>query len=131
MPVSGEFEYTGIWASSTVSLLVLVSIVLGIVIYFLGNIKNFRTSDSFVGGEKIQEETSFSTLEFYKSLQEFKWLNTMYQRAGDRYFDLYDLSKRFIAWLGSIFSRLHTGILQDYILWVFAGLVILLILLVT
>ena len=131
MPVSGEFEYTGIWASSTVSLLVLVSIVLGIVIYFLGNIKNFRTSDSFVGGEKIQEETSFSTLEFYKSLQEFKWLNTMYQRASDRYFDLYDLSKRFIAWLGSIFSRLHTGILQDYILWVFAGLVILLILLVT
>jgi len=131
MPVSGSFEYTGTWASSTVSLLVLVSIALGIVIYLLGNVKNFRTSDSFVGGEKIQDETSFSTLEFYKSLQEFKWLDVMYRRAKDRWFDLYDLSRQFISWLGGIFSRLHTGVLHDYTLWVFAGLVILLILLIT
>jgi len=131
MPVSGSFEYTGIWASSTVSVLVLVSIALGIVIYLLGNVKNFRTSDSFVGGEKIQDETSFSTLEFYKSFQEFKWLDVMYQKAKDRWFDLYDLSGRFISWLGSIFSRLHTGILHDYTLWVVAGLVILLLLLIT
>lgn len=131
MPVSGTFEYTGFWASSTVSILVLVSIVLGLLIYFLGNMKNVRTSDSFVGGEKMQDETSFSTLEFYKSLQEFKWLDTMYQKARERYFDLYDLSKRFVVWTGNIFSRLHTGILHDYTLWVFAGLLILLILLVT
>jgi formate hydrogenlyase subunit 3/multisubunit Na+/H+ antiporter MnhD subunit len=131
MPVSGSFEYTGFWASSTVSLLVLVSIVLGLVFYLLGNIKNFRTSDSFVGGEKIQEETSFSTLEFYKSIQEFKWLDTMFRKAKDRCFDLYDLSGRFISWLGGLFSRLHTGVLHDYTLWVFGGLVILLLLLIT
>ncbi|MCK4879492.1 MAG: NADH-quinone oxidoreductase subunit L [Bacteroidales bacterium] len=131
MPVSGTFEYTGIWASSTVGLLVLVSIALGIVMYLLGNIKNFRTSDSFVGGEKIQDETSFSTLEFYKSMQEFKWLDVMYRRAKDRWFDLYDLSRQFISWLGGIFSRLHTGVLHDYTLWVFAGVVILLLLLIT
>lgn len=131
MPVAGTFEYTGTWASSTVSVLVLVSIVLGLLIYLLGNVKNFRTSDSFVGGEKIQDETSFSTLEFYKSLQEFKWLDVMYRRAQDRWFDLYDLSRQFISWLGGIFSRLHTGVLHDYTLWVFAGLVILLLLLIT
>ncbi len=131
MPVSGSFEYTGFWASSTVSLMVLVSIVLGFVFYLLGNIKNFRTSDSFVGGEKIQEETSFSTLEFYKSLQEFRWLNTMFRKARDGWFDLYELSGRFISWLGGLFSRLHTGVLHDYTLWVFAGLVILLLLLIT
>lgn len=131
MPVSGDFEYTGFWASSTVSIMVLVSIVLGLLIYFLGNIKNVRTSDSFVGGEKIQEETSFSTLEFYKSLQEFKWLDHLYQKAKDRYFDLYELSRKFISWLGGIFSRFHTGILHDYTLWVFTGLVILLLLLIT
>ena len=131
MPVSGSFEYTGFWASSTVSLMVLVSIVLGFVFYLLGNIKNFRTSDSFIGGEKIQEETSFSTLEFYKSLQEFRWLNTMFRKARDGWFDLYELSGRFISWLGGLFSRLHTGVLHDYTLWVFAGLVILLLLLIT
>jgi multicomponent Na+:H+ antiporter subunit A len=131
IPVSGVFEYTGFWASSMVSIMVLVSIVLGLLIYFLGNMKNVRTSDSFVGGEKMQEETSFSTLEFYKSLQEFNWLDHLYQRAKDRYFDLYELSRKFISWLGGIFSRLHTGILHDYTLWAFAGLVILLLLLIT
>jgi multicomponent Na+:H+ antiporter subunit A len=131
MPVSGEFEYTGIWASATVSLLVLVSIVLGIVIYLLGNIKNLRSSDSFVGGEKIQEESSYSTLEFYKSIQEFKWLDFMYRKARERCFDLYDLSAGFVSWLGRLFSRAHTGILHDYTLWVFAGLVILMLLLIT
>jgi len=131
MPVSGAFEYTGFWDSSLVSIMVLVSIVLGLLIYFLGNIKNVRTSDSFVGGEKMQDETSFSTLEFYKSLQEFKWLDHLYQKAKDRYFDLYELSGKLISWLGGIFSRLHTGILHDYTLWVFAGLVILLLLLIT
>lgn len=131
MPLTGTFEYTGFWSSSTVSLMVLVSIVLGLLIYYLGNMKNTRTSDSFVGGEKIQEETSFSTLEFYKSLNEFKWLDRMYQKAIDRYFDLYELSRKFISWLGGFFSRAQTGILHDYVLWVAAGIVILLLLLIT
>ena len=104
---------------------------LGIIIYWLGNLKNFRTADSFVGGEKIQDDTSFSTLEFYKSMREFKWLDNMYRNAREGFFDLYELLRRFLAWSGRIFSTLHTGILHDYALWVFAGLVILLISLVT
>lgn len=131
MPVSGSFEFTGTWASGTVSILVLVSIALGLLIYLLGNMKNFRTSDSFVGGEKIQDETSFSTLEFYKSLQEFKWVDLVFRKAKAGAFDLYELSRRFISWLGNIFSRFHTGVLHDYALWVFAGVVILLLLLIT
>jgi len=131
MPVAGTFEFAGTWNSSTVGLLVLVSIVLGLLIYYLGNTKNTRTSESFVGGENLQEEFSYSTHEFYKSFQEFRWLSSMYRMARDKWFDLYDLLGRFFSWLGSIFSRAHTGILHDYSLWVFAGLVILLLLLIT
>ena len=131
MPVSGEFEFTGIWASTTVSILVLVSILLGLLIYWLGNLKNYRTSDSFVGGEKLQDELSFDTPEFYKSFQEFPWLSFMYRKARDKWFDLYDLIRQFCSWLGGLFSRAHTGVLHDYTLWVFAGLVILMLLLIT
>jgi formate hydrogenlyase subunit 3/multisubunit Na+/H+ antiporter MnhD subunit len=130
-PVTGEFEFTGLWDSAMVSILVLVSIVLGLLIYFIGNTKNFRTSDSFVGGEKLQDEVSFDTPEFYKSFQEFRWLSFMYRKARDKWFDLYHLIREFCSWLGSLFSRAHTGILHDYALWVFAGLVILLLLLIT
>jgi formate hydrogenlyase subunit 3/multisubunit Na+/H+ antiporter MnhD subunit len=131
MPVSGTFEFTGIWASTTVGILVLVSIALGILIYFLGNLKNFRTSDSFVGGEKLQEEYSYAAPEFYKSFQEFKWLAFMYRGAREKWFDLYDLVRKFCSWLGGLFSRAHTGILQDYALWVAVGIVILLLVLIT
>jgi formate hydrogenlyase subunit 3/multisubunit Na+/H+ antiporter MnhD subunit len=130
-PVTGSFEFTGIWASSTVGILFLVSIALGILIYYAGNFKNFRTSESFIGGEKMQEEASFSTLEFYKSFQEFGWLSLMYKRAREKWFDLYQLGGKFIRWLGRGLSRAHTGILHDYTLWVFAGLLLLLILLIT
>jgi formate hydrogenlyase subunit 3/multisubunit Na+/H+ antiporter MnhD subunit len=131
MPVAGIFEFAGTWSSATVSLLVVVSIVLGLLIYYLGNIKNMRSSESFVGGENLQEELSFSTSEFYKSFQEFPWLSSMYRRARDKWFDLYELLGRFFSWLGSLFSRAHTGVLHDYTLWVFAGLVLLLLLLIT
>jgi formate hydrogenlyase subunit 3/multisubunit Na+/H+ antiporter MnhD subunit len=131
IPVTGSFEFTGIWNSSAVGFLFLASIVLGILIYYAGNLKNFRTSDSFVGGEKMQEEASFSTLEFYKSFQEFKWLSRIYRRAEEKWFDLYNLTGKIIQWLGRGLSRAHTGILHDYTLWVFAGLLLLLVLLIT
>ena len=57
MPVSGVFQFSGFWNSSFVSLLVLISIVLGIIVYLALNLKKFRTEDSFIGGEKIQDQT--------------------------------------------------------------------------
>ena len=57
MPVTGEFEFTGFWNSGIVSLLVLISIVIGIIMYLSLNLKRFRTEDSFIGGEKIQDQT--------------------------------------------------------------------------
>ena len=74
MPVSGEFQFTGFWNSSVVSLLVVISIVLGIILYLVTGIKRFRTEDSFIGGEKNQDETGYPTPEFYKTISEFRLL---------------------------------------------------------
>jgi formate hydrogenlyase subunit 3/multisubunit Na+/H+ antiporter MnhD subunit len=130
MTVTGSFEFIGSWPSSTISILVLASILLGILIYFLGNIKNFRTSDSFIGGESLQDEATYTTPEFYKSFMEFKWLDFMYGKAKEGWFDLYEIMRKSGSWLGRLFSRAHTGILQDYALWAVAGLLILLLLLI-
>jgi len=129
MPVSGNFEFTGIWHSSVVSMLILISIILGIVFYLMGNLKKFRTADSFIGGEKFHDKVGFSTLEYYKSLSEFSFINWIYRRAEQKWFDLYDLSKKFIFWLSSLFSKTHAGLLQDYAYWIFAGLIIMLFIL--
>ena len=74
MPVSGEFEFAGYWNSSLVSLLVLISIALGILIYLATGLKKFRTEDSFIGGEKIQDQTGYPTPEFYKTISEIRFL---------------------------------------------------------
>jgi formate hydrogenlyase subunit 3/multisubunit Na+/H+ antiporter MnhD subunit len=130
MPVTGSFQFSGFWNSSQVSLLVLVSIVLGIILYLTFNLKKFRTEDSFIGGEKIQDQTSYATPEFYKTIGEFKVFSTLYRKAEEKWFDIYDLAKRFILWLSHQLSEAHTGVLPAYVLWVFAGLIIMLLIMI-
>jgi formate hydrogenlyase subunit 3/multisubunit Na+/H+ antiporter MnhD subunit len=130
MPVSGAFHFTGFWNSSFVSLLVLISVILGIILYLAFNLKKFRTEDSFIGGEKIQDQASYSTPEFYKTIGEFRIFSWLYKKAEERWFDIYDLSKRFILWLSHKLSEAHTGVLPGYVIWVFAGLIVMLLIMI-
>lgn len=130
MPVSGVFQFSGFWNSSFVSLLVLISICLGIIIYISLNLKRFRTEDSFIGGEKIQDQTEYSTTEFYKTFGEFRFLAWAYRKAEERWFDIYDLSKQAVLWISHKLSEEHTGVLPGYIIWVFAGLIIMLLIMI-
>ncbi|MGB8492102.1 MAG: proton-conducting transporter membrane subunit [Bacteroidales bacterium] len=130
MPVSGGFEFSGLWNSGLVSLMVLVSIALGIIVYLATGTRKLRTEDSFIGGEKIQDETGYPTPEFYKTLTEIGFFSWMYRKAEKKWFDIYDQSKSFVLWLSHQFSDAHTGILPVYVLWAFAGLIIMLLIMI-
>jgi multicomponent Na+:H+ antiporter subunit A len=130
MPVTGVFQFTGFWNSSFVSLLVLISIILGIIVYLALNLRKFRTEDSFIGGEKIQDQTSYSTPEFYKTIGEFRFFAWIYRKAEERWFDIYDLSKQFVLWLSHQLSEGHTGVLPAYVIWIFAGLIVMLLIMI-
>lgn len=130
MPVSGEFSFPGFWNSSFVSLLVLVSILTGIIVYLATGLKKFRTEDSFIGGEKIQDQTAYPATEFYKTIGEIGFFRWMYKKAGEKWFDLYDLSRQFVLSVSHSLSRAHSGILQEYVIWMFAGLIIILLIII-
>ncbi len=130
MPITGEFQFTGFWNSSLVSLMVLLSIALGAIIYLVTGLKKFRTEDSFIGGEKIQDETGYPTPEFYKTISEIGFFSWMYKKAEKKWFDIYDLSKKFVLWLSHQLSEAHTGVLSGYIIWVCAGLIIMLLIMI-
>jgi formate hydrogenlyase subunit 3/multisubunit Na+/H+ antiporter MnhD subunit len=130
MPVSGEFQFSGFWNSSFVAILVLISIILGIIIYLISGVKKFRMEDSFIGGEKIQDATSFSTTEFYKTISEFPFFSWIYRKAEERFFDIYDISRQFVLRISHELSEVHTGILTGYVIWVFAGLIIMLLIMI-
>jgi formate hydrogenlyase subunit 3/multisubunit Na+/H+ antiporter MnhD subunit len=129
MPLHGTFEYAGVWQSTTVSILVLVSILLGVILYLVGNIKKFRTEDSFIGGETFREEMQYPVTEFYKTIGEFKFFSVVYHQAEKKWFDIYDIGRGIVLSIGRWLSRAHTGILTSYAIWIFAGLVILILLL--
>jgi formate hydrogenlyase subunit 3/multisubunit Na+/H+ antiporter MnhD subunit len=130
MPVTGDFEFTGTWNSSLVTVLILVSIGLGILLYWIGNLSTFRKEDSFIGGEKIQDTVSFPVTEFYKTIGEFGFFSWMYKKAEDKWFDLYDLLKRLTLWFSNLLSKVHTGVLPEYSIWVFVGLVLMLLIMI-
>jgi len=127
MPVTGKFQFIGIWNSSFVSMLVLISIVLGILFYFISGSRRFRTEDSFIGGENFHEKAGFSVTEFYQGIRKSRLLSWFYARAEERWFDLYDLSKRLTLGFSNILGEAHTGVLPVYAIWVLAGLIIMLL----
>jgi NADH:ubiquinone oxidoreductase subunit 5 (subunit L)/multisubunit Na+/H+ antiporter MnhA subunit len=130
MPITGEFSFIGIWHSTTVSVLILVSLLLGFIIYLIGNIKNFRTEDSFVGGgETMREDAHFATTGFYETIRNFGFLSKIYDKAEKRWFDIYDISKKIINWFSKGLQGAHTGVLPNYAIWIFAGLIIMLLIL--
>jgi formate hydrogenlyase subunit 3/multisubunit Na+/H+ antiporter MnhD subunit len=130
MPVSGAFQFQGLWNSSFVSLLVLISIILGILLYLAFSLKRFRTEDSFIGGEKIHDQTGYSTTEFYKTLGEFRMFSWFFRKAGEGSFDIYDQTKKYVLRLSHQLSEAHNGVLPAYIIWVFAGLIIMLLIMI-
>ena len=127
--VPGKIAYIGIWKSQMVSFLILISIIVGYLIYLLGNIKKFRTEDSFIGGEVIREETNYPVGDFYKTISSFGFISFFYKKAEKKWFDIYNIGKVILGWFNHLFSEQQTGILPDYITWVIGGIAVLLFIL--
>jgi len=125
-PLIPEFEIQGIWQSGTVAVMVLVSIVVGVLIYLAGNVKKFRTEDNFIGGERDQDITKVSVLDFYKTISQAPFFRSMYSAASRKWFDIYDIGKGIVMYFSKIAGSAHTGILPFYIAWLISGLIILL-----
>jgi formate hydrogenlyase subunit 3/multisubunit Na+/H+ antiporter MnhD subunit len=129
-PISEGLNIAGLWRSQIVSLMILVSLVIGLIIYLIGNIKKHRVSDSFIGGEKLQEELSYSSVEFYKSISSVKLLGFLYDKAKKKWFDIYNICKVFILALSKLFSSAHSGFLPRYVLWFVTGMLLLMLILI-
>lgn len=127
MPVTGEFAYFGIFQSSFLGLLVLISIVLGWLIYWMSRVGKLRVEDNFILGEKVREEVRYPTLEFYKTISQAGFLAAIYGKAEKKWFDVYDISKSMVLGFSKGLSAVHTGVLPWYAIWIVAGLLIMLI----
>jgi len=128
-PVTGPFEFYGVWESASVSALILFSILLGVLIYLATGVGRMRRAESFIGGEKMSADRGFPVTGFFETIRNAPVLSNIYAKAYKGWFDLYLLSKDFILWLNNGFSRGHDGVLHTYLAWILGGLIIILLIL--
>jgi len=124
-PITGEITFIGLWNSAVISLLIAISIVLGIAVYFAITGMKFRTEDAFIGGENMRGEIGYESISFYETVRNFSIFKPFYNWANKKYFDIYDLSKGVILKISHYFSFVHNGILSNLAFWIVTGLVIM------
>jgi len=119
--------FSGTWFSSLATILILVGIAIGFIIYLLGSAIKTRKTEIFVGGEILRAEPDMrvSGVEFYNTIKDTPFLNKVYQLAEKKVFDIYELLKKFCFIFTRILRFIHTGILTTYLIWILLGMLIL------
>ena len=123
--ISGQ-QLGTLWHSGPATALILFGLFLGLAFYWLwGLLKKARIVPTFVGGAPLDpRESSFSGTEFYRTISELPGIAELYSQQEKGMFDIYELFSKLSISVASYFSRLHTGVLNTYVLWILIGLVL-------
>jgi len=150
--ISSPETWIGWWQPEIATLLIILGIVVGLVIYLAGRVKPVRESEGYIGGEKVTLEMKVSGVDFYDTVKNFSGLSGLYRAVEKGSLDLYqgmlrvargvayflfgldrlaEYIWRGLSWVillaGRGASLAHSGILHTYLAWSLLGLVILLL----
>jgi formate hydrogenlyase subunit 3/multisubunit Na+/H+ antiporter MnhD subunit len=129
-------QVPGSWWSGTATVLILVAIVAGAVLYALTMAAGkLRRTPTFVGGERLEEtyihgeargaarHVAVTGVDFYRTIEGLPAIDRMYALARRRAFDVYTLGAACTAYLAGALRRAHGGVLPLYLTWFLVGLV--------
>jgi formate hydrogenlyase subunit 3/multisubunit Na+/H+ antiporter MnhD subunit len=120
-------SFLGFWSPGLATLLIIMGIILGLIVYFIGNIKSVRLDTTYVGGEIIPRDSRVSGVEFYDTIKDLGTFKTIYGQAEKKLFDIYDWGAKFIFFLIRGLRRIHSGALPMYLFWSLFGMLVLFI----
>ena len=122
-----DVNIVGIWGSSLATVFIFIGIIIGLIIYIIGNITKTRSTDTFVGGEFIEQypDMRLSGTDFYNTIKEIGILKKVYYLAERKVFDIYDVGVKITFGVNKILSYLHNGVLSTYLAWCLLGTLIL------
>ena len=118
-------EWLGWWQPGPATLLIIIGIGVGAIIYWLGNLKGLREDTAFIGGEVIPDEHRVTGVNFYQTIQEMQPLKAIYKKSEAKAFDIYDQGRFLVFFFTKGLRKAHTGILTTYFSWFLVGLLIL------
>lgn len=124
LPAVKGVTFTGTWYAGLSTLLILIGLVLGLLLFKLKRLRPTMRQDlAFVGTETFDLEDSRVTgTEFYNTIKELGLLSAIYKRAESGIFDIYEQGKKFIFYVAGGFQYLHNGILPTYLVWCLLGM---------
>lgn len=122
-------DYIGLWSPGLATIMIMLGLLVGFIVYLMGNLKGIREADAFIGGEKLPVEERITGAGFYETVKEIGFFGTLYKSAEAKIFDIYDQGSCLIFGLANGFRKAHTGILTMYVSWALLGLTVLLIVL--
>jgi formate hydrogenlyase subunit 3/multisubunit Na+/H+ antiporter MnhD subunit len=114
----------GFYNPQAVLILFAIAFLIGLAVFFVT--RRIRFDDVYLGGQSPAEHFRIIGTEFFNEIRNLKPLKTVYDWAEKKYFDIYDLGAKatfgFSRWL----QEAHTGLLPLYLIFVLAGLLVLL-----
>jgi formate hydrogenlyase subunit 3/multisubunit Na+/H+ antiporter MnhD subunit len=120
-------SYTGIWSPALATILIVVGLLIGLIIYWLGKVKIATAKPAYVGGELLDEKmTKVSGVDFYDTIKKWGFLPWIYKWAEAKLFDIYEWGKAICRVLTAGLRWLHNGLLHTYLAWILLGTLILL-----
>lgn len=119
--------YTGLWSPALATLLIIVGLLVGLLVYWIGKAKAVIPKPAYVGGEVLEEKmVKVSGVDFYDTIKQWGFLPGIYKRAEAKHFDIYELGEGACGVLTAGLRWLHNGLLHTYLAWILLGTLILL-----
>ncbi|MFH0839815.1 MAG: proton-conducting transporter membrane subunit [Candidatus Omnitrophota bacterium] len=127
--VNADISYIGLWQPREATLFIIIGLGIGFLIYLMGNIKNVRTVEPFIGGETLPGDTRPTGTEFYNTITDIPLLGKICAMAKEGLFDVYEIGKKLTFGLSGFLQHLHNGVLPTYLAWCLVGMLIVFIVL--
>ena len=120
-----------LWNPTLATVLIIVALIGGVIVYLFGTVSKVRQTSMFVGGEKFDSESVRITgTSFYETIREMNPLKVLYKDAEQGIYDLYVLGGTYGKKLIEVLRYIHNGVVSTYLAFVLIGLSFLIFFLV-
>lgn len=115
----------GLWGPAPATVLILLGVLGGLLLYVVGRVGHARVANAFIGGETAPSRRTRQSPAsgFYRTLEDLPVVGAALRDEGSGALDVYRLGGQYGGSLVSVLKAQHTGVLSLYVSWCLLGAV--------